>query len=74
MKASLLVELFTEELPPRALQKLGEAFAGSVAGQLRAQGLAAPDRSRAAGALHAAPAGAGPAGGAADGAGARRSG
>jgi glycyl-tRNA synthetase beta chain len=43
MKASLLVELFTEELPPRVLQKLGEAFAASIVGQLRAQGLAAPD-------------------------------
>ena len=26
MNASLLVELFTEELPPKALQQLGEAF------------------------------------------------
>jgi glycyl-tRNA synthetase beta chain len=43
MKASLLVELFTEELPPRALQKLGDAFAGSIAAQLRSHGLAAQD-------------------------------
>ncbi len=41
MKASLLVELFTEELPPRALQKLGDAFAGSITTQLRNHGLAA---------------------------------
>ena len=27
MKANLLVELFTEELPPKALRRLGEAFA-----------------------------------------------
>jgi len=43
MKASLLVELFTEELPPRALQKLGDAFAGSIVAQLRGHGLAAQD-------------------------------
>ena len=40
MKASLLVELFTEELPPRALQRLAEAFASSITAQLRTQGLA----------------------------------
>ena len=27
MAATLLVELFCEELPPKALQRLGEAFA-----------------------------------------------
>jgi len=37
---NLLVELFVEELPPKALKKLGEAFAGVLAEQLRAQGLA----------------------------------
>lgn len=37
---NLLVELFVEELPPKALQKLGDAFAGVLAEQLRAQGLA----------------------------------
>ena len=42
MKATLLVELFTEELPPRALQKLGDAFAASIASQLRAHGLTSP--------------------------------
>ena len=40
MKASLLVELFTEELPPRALQRLAEAFASSITAQLRTHGLA----------------------------------
>src|SRR5580765_5611619 len=37
---NLLVELFVEELPPKALKKLGEAFAGALAAGLRAQGLA----------------------------------
>ena len=37
---NLLVELFVEELPPKALKKLGDAFAGVLAEQLRAQGLA----------------------------------
>ncbi len=37
---NLLVELFVEELPPRALKKLGEAFAGGLAAALKAQGLA----------------------------------
>ncbi len=32
---SLLVELFVEELPPKALKKLGEAFADGVFAQLR---------------------------------------
>jgi glycyl-tRNA synthetase beta chain len=41
--ATLLVELFVEELPPKALKKLGEAFAGALAASLRAQGLAADD-------------------------------
>ena len=34
-RAPLLVELFCEELPPRALQRLGEAFAQGVAAGLR---------------------------------------
>jgi len=38
--ASLLVELFVEELPPKALKKLGEAFAATLAESLVAQGLA----------------------------------
>ncbi|MBP9905733.1 MAG: glycine--tRNA ligase subunit beta [Rhodoferax sp.] len=37
---NLLVELFVEELPPKALKKLGEAFAGQLAEQLRQLGLA----------------------------------
>ena len=37
---NLLVELFVEELPPKALKKLGEAFASVLAEQLKAQGLA----------------------------------
>jgi glycyl-tRNA synthetase beta chain len=36
---NLLVELFVEELPPKALKKLGEAFAGGIAASLKAQGL-----------------------------------
>ena len=39
---NLLVELFVEELPPKALKKLGDAFATVLADQLKAQGLA-PD-------------------------------
>ena len=39
---NLLVELFVEELPPKALKKLGEAFAGVVFEQLKMQGLAWP--------------------------------
>ena len=37
---NLLVELFVEELPPKALRKLGDAFAQVLAAQLKAQGLA----------------------------------
>ncbi|WP_066155365.1 glycine--tRNA ligase subunit beta [Hydrogenophaga pseudoflava] len=40
---NLLVELFVEELPPKALKKLGDAFAGVLADQLKAQGLTAAD-------------------------------
>ncbi|MDP9607589.1 UNVERIFIED_ORG: glycyl-tRNA synthetase beta chain [Variovorax paradoxus] len=40
--ASLLVELFVEELPPKALKKLGDAFAGVLRDQLAAQGLVEP--------------------------------
>ena len=40
----LLIELFTEELPPKALPKLGQAFAQGVCDALQAQGLlAAPN-------------------------------
>ena len=37
---NLLLELFVEELPPKALKKLGDAFASQLAEQLRNQGLA----------------------------------
>ena len=36
---NLLVELFVEELPPKALKKLGEAFASQLAEQLKSMGL-----------------------------------
>ena len=39
---NLLVELFVEELPPKALQKLGDAFGAVLLEQLKAQGLTAP--------------------------------
>ena len=39
-RANLLVELFVEELPPKALRKLGESFASVLADSLKAQGLA----------------------------------
>ncbi len=37
---NLLVELFVEELPPKALKKLGEAFAQTLGGALKNAGLA----------------------------------
>jgi glycyl-tRNA synthetase beta chain len=40
---NLLVELFVEELPPKALNKLGEAFAGALHQSLAEQGLVEPD-------------------------------
>ncbi|MBL0945540.1 MAG: glycine--tRNA ligase subunit beta [Hydrogenophaga sp.] len=40
---NLLVELFVEELPPKALKKLGDAFATVLAQSLKAQGLAPAD-------------------------------
>jgi glycyl-tRNA synthetase beta chain len=40
---NLLVELFVEELPPKALRKLGEAFAQTLTDSLKAQGLASAD-------------------------------
>ncbi len=39
MTEPLLVELFTEELPPKALQRLGAAFATGLLDGLRTQGL-----------------------------------
>ena len=41
--ATLLVELLTEELPPKALPRLGETFAAKIADGLKAKGLAAAD-------------------------------
>jgi glycyl-tRNA synthetase beta chain len=43
MNQNLLVELFVEELPPKALKRLGEAFANVLADSLKAQGLAPAD-------------------------------
>ena len=40
---NLLVELFVEELPPKALRKLGDAFANQLLDQLKALGLAGAD-------------------------------
>jgi glycyl-tRNA synthetase beta chain len=37
--ATLLVELFTEELPPKALQRLGNAFAKGITDGLNSRGL-----------------------------------
>lgn len=37
--SNVLVELFVEELPPKALKKLGESFAGVLFDTLKAQGL-----------------------------------
>ena len=45
MSAPLLVELFCEELPPRALRRLGEAFAQGIADGLAARGLLEPTSS-----------------------------
>jgi glycyl-tRNA synthetase beta chain len=41
--ANLLVELFVEELPPKALKHLGQAFTRVLLEQLQAQGLAGAD-------------------------------
>lgn len=41
--APLLVELFVEELPPKSLRVLSEAFADGLAASLRAQGLLRQD-------------------------------
>jgi len=42
-RAALLVELLTEELPPKALRSLGDAFAAMLTDLLRADGLAPRD-------------------------------
>ncbi len=41
--ASLLVELFTEELPPKSLKKLGDAFAKGIVDGLAKRKLCEPD-------------------------------
>ena len=41
--APLLIELFTEELPPKALKTLGQVFSDSIARSLQAAGLMASD-------------------------------
>jgi len=46
MKPNLLVELFTEELPPKALRRLGEAFADAIVAGLAARGLAEKNAAR----------------------------
>jgi glycyl-tRNA synthetase beta chain len=43
MNSPLLIELLTEELPPKALARLGESFAATIVDGLRAQGLAPAD-------------------------------
>ena len=46
MSENLLVELLTEELPPKALRLLADAFARGIAEGLAARGLAKPDAAR----------------------------
>jgi glycyl-tRNA synthetase beta chain len=41
--ATLLVELVTEELPPKALRQLGEAFGASVVGELKSARFLEPE-------------------------------
>lgn len=43
MSASLLVEIHTEELPPKALRSLSEAFASGIENGLRARRFVPPD-------------------------------
>ncbi len=38
-QAPLLLELFTEELPPKALRKLGQSFSDGISQSLKSQGL-----------------------------------
>lgn len=45
MSAALLIELLTEELPPRALQRLSQAFSESIAKGLSSRGLS-PETAR----------------------------
>ena len=43
MNHTLLVELLTEELPPKALVKLGAAFAAGIEAGLKSRGFTDPD-------------------------------
>ncbi|MCE9550928.1 MAG: glycine--tRNA ligase subunit beta [Betaproteobacteria bacterium] len=43
MKQTLLIELLTEELPPKALERLSTVFANEIFTELRGQGLAGED-------------------------------
>src|SRR5450631_583003 len=43
MNQTLLVELLTEELPPKALAKLGEAFAAGIVNGLKSRDFLEPD-------------------------------
>ena len=43
MTETLLVELFTEELPPKALRRLGDAFARAIADGLRSRKFTEPN-------------------------------
>jgi len=43
MSETLVVELFTEELPPKALKRLGEAFAAGIEAGLRERGFLDPE-------------------------------
>ncbi|MGA1693876.1 MAG: glycine--tRNA ligase subunit beta [Burkholderiaceae bacterium] len=43
MSSALLIELFTEELPPKALRQLGQSFAQTLSGHLVKVGLAPAD-------------------------------
>ncbi len=46
-RATLVVELLTEELPPKALQRLGDAFAEGIARRAcKARGYLSPAESR----------------------------
>jgi glycyl-tRNA synthetase beta chain len=42
MNQTLLVELVTEELPPKALAKLGDAFAAGIVNGLQSRGFSKP--------------------------------
>ena len=45
MNASLLVEILTEELPPKALRALGYSFADALVDELQNEGFVPPDPS-----------------------------